>query len=127
MEAATLARWARQGRALPGRPGHAPQAVRGRQGGDRRILDSGTPNICLNLSCLPRAQYCGSAYARNHCTVEALVLLTTVLFQHRHTQQLWCRYSYRGVIVGWDPLCAMPESWIVQMDVDALPGVDLPP
>ena len=36
------------------------------------------------------------------------------------------RYGYRGLITGWDPLCAMPEQWILQMDVDALPGATLP-
>jgi len=35
------------------------------------------------------------------------------MFQHK-------RYGYEGVIVGWDPKCAAPEEWIMQMGVDSL-------
>ena len=30
------------------------------------------------------------------------------------------RYNYRGVIVGADPTCKQPESWIRAMGVDSL-------
>ena len=32
------------------------------------------------------------------------------------------RYSYEGVIIGWDNCCRASESWIRQMDVDRLNG-----
>ncbi|KAK8175021.1 hypothetical protein IWX90DRAFT_379025 [Phyllosticta citrichinensis] len=31
------------------------------------------------------------------------------------------RYSYYGVIIGWDPSCSAAEEWVVTMDVDRLP------
>lgn len=33
------------------------------------------------------------------------------------------QYGYRGVIYGWTPTCQASQEWIVQMNVDALPGV----
>ncbi len=29
---------------------------------------------------------------------------------------------HRGVIIGWDPMCAVGEQWMQQMGVDRLPG-----
>ncbi|KAL5114376.1 hypothetical protein ACEQ8H_007725 [Pleosporales sp. CAS-2024a] len=37
------------------------------------------------------------------------------LFQHR-------RYSYEGIITGWDVSCDAGEEWIQNMDVDRLPS-----
>ncbi|KAI8939544.1 hypothetical protein NX059_003313 [Plenodomus lindquistii] len=37
------------------------------------------------------------------------------LFQHK-------RYGYEGVVTGWDVACDAGEEWIVNMDVDGLPG-----
>jgi len=31
-------------------------------------------------------------------------------------------YKYRGVVVGYDDCCLMPEDWCLQMGVDNLPG-----
>lgn len=36
------------------------------------------------------------------------------IFRHR-------TYRYVGCILGWDPYCAAPEDWIVNMGVDRLP------
>ena len=32
------------------------------------------------------------------------------------------RYSYRGVITGWDRTCEADEDWMEQMNVEALPS-----
>ena len=32
------------------------------------------------------------------------------------------RFSYRGVIIGWDHTCEAEEIWMAQMNVDALPS-----
>ncbi|KAJ1034517.1 hypothetical protein NDA18_001373 [Ustilago nuda] len=37
------------------------------------------------------------------------------IFRHR-------TYHYAGAILGWDPYCAAPEDWIVNMGVDRLPA-----
>lgn len=37
------------------------------------------------------------------------------IFRHR-------TYRYAGCILGWDPYCAAPEDWIVNMGVDRLPA-----
>lgn len=37
------------------------------------------------------------------------------IFRHR-------TYRYAGAILGWDPYCAAPEDWIVNMGVDRLPA-----
>ncbi|SPO21566.1 uncharacterized protein UTRI_01052_B [Ustilago trichophora] len=37
------------------------------------------------------------------------------IFRHR-------TYRYVGSILGWDPYCAAPEDWIVNMGVDRLPA-----
>ncbi|EFN57417.1 hypothetical protein CHLNCDRAFT_18065, partial [Chlorella variabilis] len=31
------------------------------------------------------------------------------------------RYNYRGVIVGYDPICCAPDEWCQMMRVDSLP------
>lgn len=31
-------------------------------------------------------------------------------------------YKYRGVVVGYDDICLMPDEWCIQMGVDNLPG-----
>ncbi len=37
------------------------------------------------------------------------------IFRHR-------TYRYAGCVLGWDPYCAAPEDWIVNMGVDRLPA-----
>ena len=32
------------------------------------------------------------------------------------------RYSYRGVITGWDRTCQASRAWIEQMNVEKLPS-----
>lgn len=32
------------------------------------------------------------------------------------------RFSYRGVITGWDRTCEGTQEWMAQMNVDALPS-----
>ncbi|PNW76254.1 hypothetical protein CHLRE_12g541904v5 [Chlamydomonas reinhardtii] len=62
-----------------------------------------------------RAQWAARAAAPKVRPQEAVLFPVGTMVQHRV-------YGYRGLIVDWDPACAMDEHWIRQMGVDLLPG-----
>ena len=54
------------------------------------------------------------AHAGKKVRTEDILFRVGQIIRHR-------RYSYRGVIFGWESKCEAGEEWIQQMRVDALP------